>query len=224
MNEAKRKYLTYDKELYAIVRAFVALETLPRGAEFILHSDHEALKFIQGQHKLNPLYGKWVEYLEALNFMIHHKAGKLNKGADALLRRYFLLLILESKVLGFEIVKEMYADDEDFKEIYAKCASHPHDLFHIQDGFLFKGPQLCIPKCGFRELLIQELHGGALAGHFGVRENLLNAQGALLLAEDVQGCRTLCQEVFNMPNGQERYPPAWSLLSFTRTHRTLGGH
>jgi len=25
-------------------------------------------------------------------------------------------------------------------------------------------------QCGFRELLVQELHGGALAGHFGVEK------------------------------------------------------
>jgi len=61
--------------------------------------------------------------------MIHHKADKLNKRVYALSKRYFLLSVLESKVLGLEIVKGMYADDEDFKEIHAKCASHPHGLF-----------------------------------------------------------------------------------------------
>ena len=52
------------------------------GVEFILHSDHEAIKFIQGQHKLNPCHAEWVEYLHA--FMIHHKVSQSNKGTDAL--------------------------------------------------------------------------------------------------------------------------------------------
>jgi len=78
------------------------------GGEFILHSDQEALKFIQGQHKLNPRHAKWVEYLQAFHFMIHHKAGNMNKGADALSRRYLLLSTLESKFLGFEIVKGLH--------------------------------------------------------------------------------------------------------------------
>ena len=102
--------------------------------------------------------------------MIHHKAGKLNKGADALSRRYHLLSVLESKVLGFEVVKGMYASDDDFKDHFVECAFHPHGLYHIQEGFIFKGSRLCIPKCGFRELLIKELHGGALSGHFGVEK------------------------------------------------------
>ena len=159
------------------------------GAEFILHLDHEALKFIQGQHKLNPRHAKWVEYLQAFNFMIHHKVGKLNKGADALLRRYSLLSVLESKVLGFEIVKGMYTNDEDFKEIYVKCANHPHNLFHTIAGFLFKGSQLCMPKCGFRELLIQELHGGALSSPFRVEKTCSMLKGHyywLKMAKDVE--------------------------------------
>jgi len=58
LNEAKRKYSTYDKEFYAIFRAFEHWRHYLVGTEFILHSDHEALKFIQGQHKLNPCHAK----------------------------------------------------------------------------------------------------------------------------------------------------------------------
>ena len=89
--------------------------------------------------------------------MIHHKAGKHNKGADALSRRHLLLAVLGSKVLGFEVVKGLYAQDEDFKELFEKSTQHAHGLFHVQDRFLFKGARLCIPNCGFRELIIQEL-------------------------------------------------------------------
>ena len=39
--------------------------------------------------------------------------------------------------------------------------------FIIQDGMLFKGNQLCIPRSSMRENLIKEKHSGGLAGHFG---------------------------------------------------------
>jgi len=48
----------------------------------------------------------------------------MNKGADALSRRYLLLSTLETKVLGFKCIKGMYAQDEDFKEILRKCSQH----------------------------------------------------------------------------------------------------
>ena len=91
LNEAKRKYSTCDKEFYAIIRALEYWRHYLVGGEFILHSDHEALNYIQGHHKPNPRHAKWVEYLQFFHFIIQHKAGKLNKGADALSHRYLLL-------------------------------------------------------------------------------------------------------------------------------------
>lgn len=86
--------------------------------------------------------------------MIRHRSGKMSKGADALSLRYLLLSTLETKLLGFECVKELYAKDEDITEILEKCSKHAHSLFCIENGFLLKGNWLCIPRSGFGELLI----------------------------------------------------------------------
>jgi len=61
--EARRKYSTYDKELNAIIRGLEHWSHYLVASEFILHSDHEALKYIQGQHKLNSRHAKCVEFL-----------------------------------------------------------------------------------------------------------------------------------------------------------------
>ena len=49
--------------------------------------------------------------------MIDHKSGQ---GCGCSSTRYLLLSVLETKVLGFEIIKEMYAKDEDLKEVFVK--------------------------------------------------------------------------------------------------------
>ena len=93
--------------------------------EFILHSDHEALKYIQSQHKLNSHHAKWVEILLSFNFTIKHKSGKLNRGPDALSGRYLLLFQCDSCILGFEHLESLYDDDEDHGELYYVCQKHP---------------------------------------------------------------------------------------------------
>nr|GEU83265.1 reverse transcriptase [Tanacetum cinerariifolium] len=168
LNDAKQRYTTYDKEFYAIIRALEHWQHYLISKEFILHSDHEALKYIQGQHKLQPRHAKWVEFLQAFNFTIKHKSGKLNKGADALSRRYSLLTSLQPKVLRFELLQNEYPSDPDFEDIYTSCQNHAKGEFHICNGFLFRTQQLCIPRHSIRLDIIQEAHEGGLAGHLGI--------------------------------------------------------
>ncbi|XP_074303261.1 uncharacterized protein LOC141637713 [Silene latifolia] len=169
---ARLNYSTYDKEFYAIVRALNHWSHYLRPSHFILHSDHESLKHIHGQQKLNPRHAKWVEFLQSFYFSSKYKDGKSNVVADALSRRYSLLSTLEVRLLGFETLKDYYLEDIDFGKIYKECQDGSFKEFVIQDGFLFKGNLLCVPKHSVRELLVREAHGGGLAGHFGVQKTL----------------------------------------------------
>ena len=47
------KYPTYDKELYALVRALETWQHYLWPKEFVIHTDHESLKHLKGQHKFN---------------------------------------------------------------------------------------------------------------------------------------------------------------------------
>jgi transposase InsO family protein len=164
LNEAKLKYSTYDKEFYAIVRALMHWRHYLVHREFILHTDHEALKYINGQHKLNARRAKWVEYLQEFTFVLKHKAGKDNVVADALSRKTILLTTMKTSVWGFEEFASLYESDSYFSKIINEVNSQPHDKFSLVDGFLFKGNLLCIPDCSLRQRLISEIHN---EGHFG---------------------------------------------------------
>ena len=75
LDDAKQKYSTYDKEFYAMVQALHHWRYYLISKEFVLYSDHEALKYINSQRKLNYRHGKWVSFLQSYSFGIKHIAG-----------------------------------------------------------------------------------------------------------------------------------------------------
>ena len=144
---AQLNYSVYDKELYALVRALETWQHYLWPKEFVIHSDHEALKYLKGQAKLNRRHAKWVEFIETFPYIVKYKKGKDNVVADALSRRNVLLNQLEVKVLGLENLKEMYNDDPEFSEPYNHCKDGKGwEKYHIHDGFLFRANKLCVPN------------------------------------------------------------------------------
>ncbi|CAA7401516.1 unnamed protein product [Spirodela intermedia] len=77
LNDVRLKYSTYDREFYA---------------EFVLFSNHEALKYLHFQWKLSNQHAQWVEYF----------------------RRVYLLNLVKVQVIGFESLPDSYADCPDF--------------------------------------------------------------------------------------------------------------
>jgi hypothetical protein len=171
LNEEKLKYSTYDKEFYAIIQVLKKWRHYLILKEFVLYSDNHALQFVTQQEKLNQRHVKWVEYMQNFTFVIKHILGTANKVVDALSRKCLLMQAFKVRTLGFENIRDMYIDDLDFVEVY-EAAENPvlRDRsqwieYVIQEGLLFKGNQLCIPKCSMRENLLKEKHSGGLAGH-----------------------------------------------------------
>jgi hypothetical protein len=167
LSVTRQKWSTYELELYAVFRALKVWEHYLVQREFILFSDHHALQFINSQNSVNRMHACWVSFIQRFTFSLKHKVGQLNKVADALSRRVALLLTMRAEIIGFDYLKELYAEDEDFGNSWAQCLQGlPHNGMHIQEGYLFRGNQLCIPRSSLREQVIYELHGG-LGGHLG---------------------------------------------------------
>jgi hypothetical protein len=91
LSGASLRYSTYDKELYALVRTLQTWQHYLWPREFIIHSDHEALKHIRTQTNLNHRHASWVEFIESFPYIIKHKNGKKYVIVDALSRRYTML-------------------------------------------------------------------------------------------------------------------------------------
>jgi hypothetical protein len=104
--------------------------------EFIIHSDHEALKHICTQTNLNRRHASWVEFIKSFPYIIKHKNGKENVIADALSRRYTMLSQLEFRIFGLQTMKDQYVDDADFKDFYIHCkVANPRENFTYRMDF-----------------------------------------------------------------------------------------
>ena len=121
----------------------------------MIFSDHEALKYLNSQQKLNARHARWVEYLQSYTFVLKHKAGSENRAADALSRRATMLFTSQIEVLSFERIKEEYKECPDFGAIFNDLTSHRSSGEYIlQEGYLFKEAKLCIPRTSVRDLII----------------------------------------------------------------------
>jgi len=101
LNDAKQRYTTYDKEFYAVVQTLRYWHNYLLSQEFVIYSDHEALKYLNSQKKLNSRYGRWVEFLQDYTYVLKHKAEMESRVADALSRRRALLSVMSTEVVGF---------------------------------------------------------------------------------------------------------------------------
>jgi hypothetical protein len=98
-------YSTYDKELYALVRSLETWRHYLWPKEFVIHSDHESLKYLHSQNNLNRRHAKWVEFIESFPYIIKHKKWKDNVIADTLSRRYTLMSQLDCCILDLNQLK-----------------------------------------------------------------------------------------------------------------------
>jgi hypothetical protein len=69
-------YSVYDKELYSLVRSLETWQHYLFPKEFVIHSDHESLKHLKGQLKLNRRHAKWCEFIESFPYVVKYKNEK----------------------------------------------------------------------------------------------------------------------------------------------------
>uniref|UniRef100_A0A2N9F7T1 RNA-directed DNA polymerase n=1 Tax=Fagus sylvatica TaxID=28930 RepID=A0A2N9F7T1_FAGSY len=225
LNGAKLNYCTYDLEFYAIVQAIKHWQYYLAYKDFILNTDHEALKHLHSQQNLHKRHVKWVTFLQQFDFSIRHKAGTLNKVADGLSRRHNLLCHMKTIVPGFEEFQTHYKTDQKLQRVLTALQQGQRSAypgFYSNDGFLFKGTQLCVPACSLRAQLLQEVHN---QGHFGKDKTLTLLQQKYFwygmtkdVAQHVQRC-LVCQKAKGTTSTAGLYLPLpvpsrpWECLS-----------
>ncbi|KAA3477934.1 Retrovirus-related Pol polyprotein from transposon 17.6 [Gossypium australe] len=200
LNGATLNYPTYDKEMYALIRALETWQHYLWPKEFVIHTDHEALKHLKGKTKLNKRHAKWVEFLESFPYVIKYKQGKENVVADALSRRYALLNHLDVKLLGFAYLKELYANGPDFGEIYKLCEKGACERYFQHDEFLFRENKLCIPQGSTRDI-------EGLIGRFGIAKTLAVLQEHFYWPKMKRDVAKVCERCVACKKAKSRIQP-----------------
>ena len=84
LSPARQNWTTYEQELYVVVRAFKHWTYYLMHSDFILHSDHQPLKWLNSQKKLESMHARWAVFLQQFQYTFSYKPGVQNKAADAL--------------------------------------------------------------------------------------------------------------------------------------------
>ena len=149
------------REFYAVVRVLKNWEHYLIGKEFVLSTNNQSLEYFRSQkHLRSTMHARWSAFVDKFPFRLVHKFGQHNRVVDALSRRVALIKALSVEIVSFDSLKELYAEDDDFKDVWELCVGTQFcDDFFIHDGFLMKGGQLCLPFTSICEKVI--------VGHLG---------------------------------------------------------
>ncbi|KAL4385250.1 hypothetical protein GQ457_15G015550 [Hibiscus cannabinus] len=193
--------------MYALIWALETWHHYLLPKEFVIHTDHEALRYIIGQHKLNKRHAKWVEFLESFPYVIRYKKGKDNVVADALSRRYVLLNYLDSHLIGFAYIRELYSNDLDFCEKFNACEKCAVGKFYRHNGYLFKENKISIPQGSMRDILLRESHEGELMGYFGVTKTLQILKEHLFWPKMRRDVERFCEHCMTCKKAKSKVSP-----------------
>src|SRR5260221_14351271 len=87
LNTAERNYCVTRRELLAVVHFTKQFRPYLLGNEFLLRTDHSALRWLKLTPEPIGQQARWLEKLEEFNFRIEHRPGRKHCNADALSRR-----------------------------------------------------------------------------------------------------------------------------------------
>lgn len=224
----EKNWATPDKELSGIVHALNIWRHYLDGQKITVFTDHEALKYIQQQPKLNQRQARWLQHIQSYDLNIQHMPGRLNLVADALSRRpdhaddIEHITVSALNVVHIAVSNKMQEETRkgyEVDEYFSKLISQPNNKFKVIDGLIYLVQnthyRLCIPNItNIRLKILEENHDIPIAGHMGFEKTYNNVARhywwpnmGKLVKQFVQSC-DYCQRA----KGKNQLPPG-SLMS-----------
>ena len=158
LNKAERNYSTIEREFLGIVYAVEKFRYYLYGTEFIIHTDHNPLTYLNNLTLSSARLTRWRLKLAEYNFKIVYKKGSMNKVADPLSRNFSDETNESSKEDLIETLLSIVSERE--KQIDDKIIYHDSDITEVVD----KPIVVCISKYfrvqdGILKKLIEKFKG-----------------------------------------------------------------
>ena len=116
-HDAKLHSGVYEKELLVVIHALTNWKHLLLGADFVVKTDHQSLRYFLTQTKLSKKHFKWANLLSMFHFQIVYVPGVQNRTTDALSRRPQVHNIAIAYHQDLQDMQSQNAEDLDFGEI-----------------------------------------------------------------------------------------------------------
>ena len=193
----EQRYSIRERELLAVVQAIRHWRYYLYGRAFEVNTDHESLRYLRSQEKLNDRQVRWLEFLEQFQFKIRPVKGTSNPVADALSREprdapakhmpnqdllsRVLLKTTDSSPRRTEINNLMTTslEPKDLATLeaeynadpeFADVFKEPIEPYRVHMGLLRRGDRTCIPVGTLRLGILHDYHDVPSQGHMGVKK------------------------------------------------------
>lgn len=165
---------TYEKELLAIVMSVQKWKHYLSHHQFIIHTDHQSLKYIMEQRITTVLQQKWFMKLLGLDYIIKYKKGLENKVVDALSRVHHdssacQSLSVDQPQWAQDIISS-YTEDTTAQQLISELLISPvHTQYSLKNGILRYKSRIYVGSSSqIRNHIIHSVHSSTVGGHSGM--------------------------------------------------------
>lgn len=116
----ERDYSTTEREALAIVRAVEFFKPFLHGPKFTVVTDHASLRHLMSIKDPSGRIARWIMILQAYDFSIEHRRGKLHTNADAMTRPPMLAAMITQlqDIPPLQDIKQHQRDDPVLSSAY----------------------------------------------------------------------------------------------------------